>query len=150
MQEKHGCGGAILSTHCLNPEEHPWFRQVGFDQSRPLVFLTQRGMTAPIFPGYWAMPAGLREEDETPEQAAAREVKEEVGIDFHPEQLLFEGMWENRKLSYFLGGWNAPARLAIQESEVSGYGWFSFTDALNLPLAVRYREVIGLLAERFR
>jgi hypothetical protein len=37
----------------------------------------------------------------------------------------------------------------VQEDEISGYGWFSFETALQLPLAVRYAEVIEILAKQY-
>jgi 8-oxo-dGTP diphosphatase len=43
------------------------------------VVLIRRGQ--PPFVGYWALPAGFIEEDESVEQAAVRECKEETGLD---------------------------------------------------------------------
>ncbi len=34
-----------------------------------------------IYPGYWTVPGGMKEHGETPEEAAQREVKEEIGYD---------------------------------------------------------------------
>jgi ADP-ribose pyrophosphatase YjhB (NUDIX family) len=72
-----GCG----KTHYQNPsvlvaayvcvgEEILWIR---------------RG-TAPAI-GKWAMPGGFMEHDETPEAAAARELREETGIDVDAERM---------------------------------------------------------------
>lgn len=40
-----------------------------------------------VYDGYWTIPGGGIEENETPQQATAREVKEEVGIDISAEDL---------------------------------------------------------------
>jgi len=40
------------------------------------------------FKGYWAIPGGMVEEDETVEQAAIREMKEEAGIDIELVRLV--------------------------------------------------------------
>lgn len=143
MASIDACGAAILSTNCTNPTQYPWFSQVRRDETR--ILLVQRGATAPSFSEHWAFPAGLREQGETIQQAVRRETAEEVGIDFHPEDHFYAGSWEDRQLHYFLGKWQAPERVRIQEEEISGYGWFSFKDALWLPLAFRYREVIEVL-----
>lgn len=34
----------------------------------------------PVFKGYWALPGGKIDEGETPEEAVAREIKEETGL----------------------------------------------------------------------
>jgi 8-oxo-dGTP diphosphatase len=38
--------------------------------------------------GYWVLPGGMVERDETARAACAREVKEEVGLDVHPASLV--------------------------------------------------------------
>jgi len=141
------CGAAILSIHCTNPEEYTWFKQVRVDE--PRILLLQRGATAPTFPECWAFPAGIREEGESLEQAVRRETKEEVGVTFKPRMLFFSGAWKNRHLHYYTGEWKAPKALRPQINEVAGYGWFSFKDALGLPLAFRYREVIKNLVTMY-
>jgi len=45
------------------------------------MLLLQRGMTAPLQPGDWAIPGGSIEPGETPAEAALRELKEETGLD---------------------------------------------------------------------
>ena len=46
---------------------------------QPSIVLIRRGQ--PPFEGWWALPAGFIEEDESVEQAAVRECKEETGLD---------------------------------------------------------------------
>jgi len=36
-----------------------------------------------LYPNYWTLPGGKVEEDESPELAIVREVKEELGLDLH-------------------------------------------------------------------
>jgi len=80
-RERFVCGGCG-KTHYQNPsvlvatyvcvgEEILWIR---------------RGI-APAA-GKWAMPGGYMENDETPEAAASRELREETGIDVDPEQMI--------------------------------------------------------------
>ena len=45
----------------------------------------RRGIAPAV--GKWAMPGGYMENDETPEAAAARELKEETGIDVQADQM---------------------------------------------------------------
>ena len=45
------------------------------------VLLLKRAPTARLAPNQWGFPAGHREDGETPEQCAARELREEIGAD---------------------------------------------------------------------
>ena len=47
------------------------------------VLLLKRSHKARLAPGQWGFPAGHREDGETPEQCAARELREEIGADHH-------------------------------------------------------------------
>ncbi len=44
------------------------------------VLLTRRGTRMKDHPGQWALPGGRLDTDETPEEAARREIREEVGL----------------------------------------------------------------------
>jgi len=45
------------------------------------ILLLRRTVTAPNYPLYWAVPGGMCEEGETPEETALRELKEESGLE---------------------------------------------------------------------
>ncbi|WP_282092165.1 NUDIX hydrolase [Epibacterium ulvae] len=54
------------------------------------------------FPGYWDLPGGGRENDETPAQCALRETEEEVGLKLEEIDLLWSRSYEAEgKRSWF-------------------------------------------------
>ena len=91
----------------------------------------------------WACPGGRAEPEETPEQAVAREVEEEVGLKFNATRLFAIGKYENRYLYRFLGNWFGNVK--IQEEEVAELGWFSYEEAIKLKLSFDYKEIIEKL-----
>ena len=54
----------------------------GFDGERLQVLLVERGIEP--YKGRWAFPGGFLKMDETAEEGALRELKEETGLDFEP------------------------------------------------------------------
>ena len=50
-----------------------------------IVLILRRGVT---YTGYWALPGGTVDEGETIEEALIREMKEEVGVDVEPMDIL--------------------------------------------------------------
>ena len=54
-------------------------------EENPKILLIQRGDNP--YKGCWAFPGGFMEMDETTEQCAIRELKEETGLDFCPLQV---------------------------------------------------------------
>lgn len=57
------------------------------ENDRNELLLLKRAQDAPLGPGLWGFPAGHIEPDETPEQCALRELKEELGLQQPPELL---------------------------------------------------------------
>lgn len=58
----------------------------GHDENKPQVLLIQRGCEP--YKGMWAMPGGFLEENEFPNEGAARELYEETGVDIPAADLL--------------------------------------------------------------
>ena len=107
------------------------------------VLLVKRSNYTEAYPNHWAFPAGRADPGETPEQCVVREVKEEVGLDFIPKELFQTGQWRDRELNRFLGDWSGE--VSIQEEEVDDFGWFTYEETKELPIAFDYTEVIEIL-----
>lgn len=109
------------------------------------ILLTKRTKYTNAFPEHWTCPGGRADEGETPEEAAIREVKEEVNLNFKPTRLFNKGKWKERDLYRFLGEWTGEIK--IQEEEISEWKWFTYEEAIKLKLAFNYKEVLEKLRE---
>lgn len=58
---------------------------VGYKNEEFCVLATKRGKGTPDFQGYWCMPCGYLDHNETTEQAITREIYEETGIKISTE-----------------------------------------------------------------
>lgn len=77
MEERTKCSQAHLTVDCV---------VFGLDEGDLKILLIQRGYEP--FKGFWAVPGGFVDPDESLEQAALRELKEETGVrDVFLEQL---------------------------------------------------------------
>lgn len=87
--------------------------------------------------GFWGFPKGHVEKNETEEQTAIREVKEETNIDVKIEKekryvieyLTDEG--REKQVVYFVEKY-IGGKLKPQESEIKEIAWFSFEEAINI------------------
>jgi ADP-ribose pyrophosphatase YjhB (NUDIX family) len=92
------------------------------------------------FPFTYALPAGHVDEGETYEEAAVRELKEEVGLDAEKIELIAEGRVEN-PCSRPGGTWhywrfykiNAMGDVNRSERETKQATWFTREQIRNLP-----------------
>jgi 8-oxo-dGTP diphosphatase len=73
------------------------------------------------WPGYWDLPGGGREGDETPEDCLLRELEEEFGLRLSPDRLLwrrvFPSMLDPERPSVFFGG-----VLTVEEVRMIAFG----------------------------
>lgn len=87
---------------------------------------------------FWGFPKGHQEENETDLETALRETKEETSLapailkEFKASISYTVKNSTPKEAVYFLGEVSKNARVVIQESEVSGYCWLSFAEALKL------------------
>ncbi|PLW79567.1 hypothetical protein C0585_07060 [Candidatus Woesearchaeota archaeon] len=111
------------------------------------ILLVKRAKTVKLFPGFWTIPGGGREEDELAEEIAIRETKEEVGLDFTPNKLFKK--WESKTgnlVHTFLGGYSGD--IILQPEEIEDYGWFNYDEAEKLDWAFQFKEILPLLKEQ--
>jgi ADP-ribose pyrophosphatase YjhB (NUDIX family) len=98
------------------------------------------------YKGLWTFPSGYLEENESVQEAAARELKEETGIDVSPSSLIPFGVLSITPINqiYFTFHYKCDKALAVQLTrEVSDWGWYSESNApwpervcsTNIPMA---------------
>lgn len=98
------------------------------------VLLMQRSLTDDYFAGAWGIPGGYMEDFEnTLEETAKREVKEELGVDIIPDQILFNNRNNETETLYLV----YTAKLANESDypdgpkvseEANDYKWASKED----------------------
>jgi 8-oxo-dGTP pyrophosphatase MutT (NUDIX family) len=87
---------------------------------------------------YWGFPKGHAEKDETREEAATRELKEETNLDIvqflkqepvmEEYDFLFEGRRIYKRVYYFIA--EVTGHVVLQKKEISGGIWLTFPDAM--------------------
>lgn len=102
------------------------------------ILVLKRGPKSRSFPGFWNFPGGGVENDETIEEAAVRELKEETGLDVHEEDLVYFEVSSLPKLivHYFMS--NKFKNDVEINKESTDYKWVPIEEIKNLkfiPLA---------------
>ncbi len=105
----------------------------------------------------WGLAKGGIEADETPEQAAVREVREETGIEAEIEASLGETryfyVWEEvriRKMVHFFLMRATGGDPNDRDDEMEDVKWFPLERALKRAAYRGEREVLGRAAEHLR
>lgn len=107
--------------------------------------LTKRVGTKKNYPNYWTFPAWtLEESDDTLSAAAAREVKEEVNLNFTPTKKLnfYETTTKEYRIIGFVFLWEWDWEIKALESEVSEIWWFNYDETTKLEIAYSYNETL--------
>lgn len=80
--------------------------------------------TTYLGPG-WMLPGGRVERDETPEQTARRETREETGIDVEVERLVLVDAHRRGVVSFVFEGRAVGGELDPQLGEIAEVGWLT-------------------------
>ena len=95
---------------------------------------------------YWNFPGGVIELSEQIEHGVAREVLEETGIVCAVGPLVESFTTPDNEIYRYKATF-VSGTITIQESEIEAAGWFSFQEALKLPLAFDVRSQIETLQQ---
>ncbi len=106
------------------------------------ILLIKRKYTKKNNPNYWAFPWWWNEENETMQETAIREVKEEIWLDFVVTKLFLEQKNSSNNLFRYL--WKFSWKIIIQEEECDWYWWFNYEEAKKLLIA----ENMNILIEK--
>jgi 8-oxo-dGTP pyrophosphatase MutT (NUDIX family) len=113
-------------------------------------------LVEPNYKDYWEIPGGLIEVGETPSQACAREITEELGLTRAPGRLLVvdwapHPRWGDRVLFVFDGGTLTRSDIAgirLQPEELDSYEFLNPPDALDRLIPRLRRRVDAALRAR--
>lgn len=129
------------------------------DNGQWYVLANERGSGTPDYQGYWNLPCGYLDYNETAEEAAAREVFEETGINCQNIQSVGQSTSpkENRQnvcfffVSFLNGGMDKYkfSKENMEENEVGGIKWVPLSEADNVQWAFDHDELIKKIASKF-
>ena len=95
------------------------------------ILLQKRSANKKFFPNKWALCSGLVISGESCEDAAVRELKEELGVDFQISDLhLLEENLNLTRFYYVITNYD-ESQFTIKEDELSSVRWFDLDEILE-------------------
>lgn len=104
------------------------------------ILILQRGKTAPWMPLKWNLPGGIIEANETPEEAAIREAKEETSIDISNLKPVDKFLDPEGWTVYFFTTENYSGVISLTENE--NYKWITKEEINNYDFVPYVKEAI--------
>jgi len=119
-----------------------------FVNEQGYLLLMKRSDDCASFPGHWGLVGGYIDSGETPEEAAIREAKEEIGVDI--EVLKFLGRYHNTPSPHYGNCISLPhyskiiagTPHAAQPEECSDVKWFSPEEIREMDLAYDHNKIL--------
>jgi len=83
----------------------------------------------------WMAISGAMQGNETKEEAAVREVKEETGLEIEllREIATLKSDWKTEKTHFFIANWK-NGKVKPDPREINSCGWFTYEEILKLEL----------------
>jgi 8-oxo-dGTP diphosphatase len=118
--------------------------------SRETILLTLRKVSP--FMDAWCLPGGHIDDYEHAREAIRREVLEETGLSYEPEECLgwFEEIFPEHRFHAIVIAFSGTGTgsLHMQPEEVIEIGWFALDAALDMPLAFNHNLVLRRYAQQ--
>lgn len=115
------------------------------------VLLIKRKFNKKYYPNCWSYPWWHQDKNETIEETATREVKEEVWLNFKITELFEQKtITEKDDLIYFSRYlWNYSWDIKVLEKESDWYGWFYYKEIKKLKLDRHIKSSIETLYQKW-
>lgn len=112
------------------------------------LLLMKRSDECKTFPGYWGLVGGFIDPGETPEEAAIREAKEEIGVEI--QVIKFVGRYCNTSNPHYKNVIGLPhyskilsgTPHAAQPEECSDVRWFLPEEIRSMELAYDHKQIL--------
>ena len=109
-----------------------WVVTIFIVNSKGQILLQKRNADKKYFPNMWALCSGLVISGETCEEAAMRELKEEVGLGISIDSLnILDKNVNLTRFYYVLCDWDED-KFIIQKEELSEVKWFDIGDVIDM------------------
>ena len=104
------------------------------------ILLIKRKYNKKSNPNFWAFPWWRNESNETMEETAIREVKEEVWLNFIPTKL-FEYN-KNDTIHFHRYLWKYSGNIKIQDEECDWYWWFTYDETNKILISENMKNLL--------